>query len=143
MLIKPRKRSLKVSTLPTSRLFEQLQVDTVLGIDGLEATVLLAAERGIDLELFEQSRGWERRHLEAALSRLGQHGLVDSEGGLTDEGRSLRAEIEDLTDRQAFGVLARLGEAHELVLGHLESGAEMIRAAGAIPYPNPIGLDPR
>ena len=115
----------------------------VLGIDGLEATVLLAAERGIDLELFEQSRGWERRHLEAALSRLGQHGLVDGEGGLTDEGRSLRAEIEDLTDRQAFGVLSRLGEAHELVLGHLESSAEMIRAADAIPYPNPIGLDPR
>ena len=93
--------------------------------------------------MFEQSRGWECRHLETALSRLGQHGLVDGERRLTDAGRSLRAEIEDLTDRQAFGVLLRLGEAHELVLGHLESGAEMIRAAEAIPYPNPIGLDPR
>ena len=115
----------------------------VLGIDGLEATVLLAADLGIDFELFEQSRGWERRHIDAALSRLGQHGLVDEDGGLTESGRSLRQEIEDLTDRQAFGVLSRLGEAHELVLGHLESSAEMIRAAEAIPYPNPIGLDPR
>ena len=115
----------------------------VLGIDGLEATVLLAADLGIDLELFEQSRGWERRHLDAALSRLGQHGLIDVDGGLTDSGRSLRHEIEDLTDRQAFGVLSRLGEAHELVLAHLEGAAEAIRSAGAIPYPNPIGLDPR
>ena len=115
----------------------------VLGIDGLEATVLLAADLGIDLELFEQSRGWERRHLDAALSRLGQHGLIDEAGGLTDSGRSLRHEIEDLTDRQAFGVLSRLGEAHELVLAHLEGAAEAIRSAGAIPYPNPIGLDPR
>jgi hypothetical protein len=115
----------------------------VLGIDGLEATVLLAADLGIDLELFEQSRGWERRHLDAALSRLGQHGLIDEAGGLTDSGRSLRHEIEDLTDRQAFGVLSRLGEAHELVLAHLEAAAELIRSAGAIPYPNPIGLDPR
>ena len=115
----------------------------VLGIDGLEATVLLAADRGIDFELFEQSRGWERRHIDAALSRLGQHGLVDEDGGLTESGRSLRQEIEDLTDRQAFGVLSRLGEAHELVLAHLEGAAEAIRSAGAIPYPNPIGLDPR
>ena len=115
----------------------------VLGIDGLEATVLLAADLGIDLELFEQSRGWERRHIDAALSRLGQHGLVDEDGGLTESGRSLRQEIEDLTDRQAFGVLSRLGEAHELVLAHLEGAAEAIRSAGAIPYPNPIGLDPR
>jgi hypothetical protein len=115
----------------------------VLGIDGLEATVLLAADLDIDLELFEQSRGWERRHIDAALSRLGQHGLVDEDGGLTESGRSLRQEIEDLTDRQAFGVLSRLGEAHELVLAHLEGAAEAIRSAGAIPYPNPIGLDPR
>ena len=115
----------------------------VLGIDGLEATVLLAADLGIDLELFEQSRGWERRHIDAALSRMGQHGLVDEDGGLTESGRSLRQEIEDLTDRQAFGVLSRLGEAHELVLAHLEGAAEAIRSAGAIPYPNPIGLDPR
>ena len=115
----------------------------VLGIDGLEATVLLAADLGIDFELFEQSRGWERRHIDAALSRLGQHGLVDGDGGLTESGRSLRQEIEDLTDRQAFGVLSRLGEAHELVLAHLEGAAEAIRSAGAIPYPNPIGLDPR
>ena len=115
----------------------------VLGIDGLEATVLLAADLGIDFELFEQSRGWERRHIDAALSRLGQHGLVDGDGGLTESGRSLRQEIEDLTDRQAFGVLSRLGEAHELVLAHLEGAAEAIRSAGAIPYPHPIGLDPR
>lgn len=113
----------------------------VLGIDGLEATVLLAAEQGIDLELFEQSRGWEPRHLEAALARLGQHGLVDGDGSLTEEGRSLRSEIEDLTDRQAFSVIARLGEAHEMVLSHVETAAAIIRESGLIPYPNPIGLD--
>jgi hypothetical protein len=114
----------------------------VLGIDGLEATILLAAQHGIDLELFEQSRGWEPRHMEAGLARLGQHGLVDADGQLTEEGRSLRGEIEDLTDRQAFSVIARLGEAHELVLHHVETAAAAIREHGVIPYPNPIGLDP-
>lgn len=113
----------------------------VLGIDGLEATVLLAADRGIDLEMFEQSRGWEPRHMQAALSRLGQHGLISADGGLTDDGAALRAEIEDLTDRQAFAVIARLGEAYELVLSTVEAAAQMIVSTGVIPYPNPIGLD--
>ena len=75
----------------------------VFGIDGLEAAVLPTAERGIELELFEQWQGWERRHLEAAVSRFGQHGIVDSGGGLTNAGRSIRTETEDLTDRHVSG----------------------------------------
>jgi hypothetical protein len=46
-----------------------------------------------------------------------------------------------MTDRQAFGVISRLGQAHELVLHHLEEAAATVNAAGVIPYPNPMGLD--
>ena len=113
----------------------------VLGIDGLEATVLLAADHGIDVSMFEAARGWEPRHIAAAQQRLGQHGLLDADGRLTDDGRELRSQIEDMTDRQAFGVIARLGQAHEMVVHHLEAAAEVVNSAGVIPYPNPMGLD--
>jgi hypothetical protein len=113
----------------------------VLGIDGLEATVLLAADHGIDVTMFETSRGWEPRHIAAAQQRLGSHGLLDADSRLTDDGRELRSQIEDMTDRQAFGVIARLGQAHEMVLHALETAATAVNAAGVIPYPNPMGLD--
>lgn len=113
----------------------------VLGLDGLEATVLLAAERGLDITMFESARGWEPRHISAAQQRLGNHGLLDADGLLTDDGRELRSQIEDMTDRQAYAVISRLGEAHELVLHHLEQAADLVHAAGIIAYPNPIGLD--
>jgi hypothetical protein len=113
----------------------------VLGIDGLEATVLLAADQGIDVTMFEESRGWEPRHIAAAQQRLGNHRLLDADGRLTDDGRELRSQIEDMTDRQAFGVIARLGQAYEMVLHSLEAAAAVVNAAGIIPYPNPMGLD--
>ncbi|MGA1566541.1 MAG: SCO6745 family protein [Ilumatobacteraceae bacterium] len=115
----------------------------VLGIDGLEATLLLAADLGLDVAMFEAARGWEPRHIAAAQQRLGSHGLLDADGALTDDGRELRAQIEDMTDRQAFAVISRLGQAHELVLHHLEQAAAAVESAGVIAHPNPIGLDVR
>ena len=40
----------------------------ILGINGLEATVLLAIEQGIKVEMFEESRGWHHDHLSGAVA---------------------------------------------------------------------------
>ncbi|HBU76338.1 MAG TPA: hypothetical protein DEB38_08720, partial [Acidimicrobiaceae bacterium] len=50
----------------------------VLGINGLEATVLLAIERGIELEMFEESRGWHHNHMSGTVERLVNIGVLES-----------------------------------------------------------------
>jgi hypothetical protein len=61
--------------------------------------------------------------------------------GLTDAGRRLRATIEDTTDRLALAPFRALGatacaelEAHLIEINH--------HLAGAVPFPNPMGLTP-
>jgi hypothetical protein len=113
----------------------------VLGISGLEATVLLAIEQGIDLEMFEESRGWHHDHMSGTVERLVKIGLLESRDRLSDAGRKLRVEVEDMTDRQAFAVVSRLALEYEAVLAVLESAAGRIREQQEIPFPNPMGLD--
>lgn len=113
----------------------------VLGINGLEATVLLAIEQGIDLEMFEDSRGWHHDHMSGTVERLINIGLLESRDRLSDAGRGLRSEVEDMTDRQAFAVVSRLAHDYEAVLAVLESAAGRIREEQEIPFPNPMGLD--
>lgn len=113
----------------------------VLGINGLEATVLLAIEQGIELEMFEESRGWHHDHMSGTLEHLVNIGLLESRDRLSDAGRALRTEVEDMTDRQAFAVVSRLADEYEPVLAALESAAGRIREQQEIPFPNPMGLD--
>lgn len=112
----------------------------VLGINGLEATILLAVEQGIDVELFEQSRGWHRDHIDRTAERLIGIGLLKAPDELSDAGRRLRAEIEEMTDRQAFAVISRLGNDYPAVLEALEVAAGRVRSQNEIPFPNPMGL---
>lgn len=112
----------------------------VLGINGLEATILLAIERGIDLEMFEQSRGWHRDHIDRTVERLIGIGLLQSRHELSDDGLRLRTEVEEMTDRQAYAVISRLGSDYPAVLEVLEMAAEQIRSQNEIPFPNPMGL---
>lgn len=112
----------------------------VLGINGLEATILLAVDQGIELELFEQSRGWERVHIDRTVERLIGIGLLQSRDELSDSGRRLRAEVEEMTDRQAFAVISRLRDEFPVILEMLEIAAAQIRSQNEIPFPNPMGL---
>ena len=112
----------------------------VLGINGLEATVLLAVEQGIDLEMFEQSRGWHHDHIARTVDRLVGIGLLSAPDQLSDSGAALRAEVEEMTDRQAYAVISRLSQDYEAVIDVLEVAAERIRSQGEIPFPNPMGL---
>ena len=79
--------------------------------------------------------------MDAATTRCVQRGLVDGTGGLTAEGRALRASVEATTDRLAVVPLDALGpDEQDDLLAALAPVASTISASGVIRYPNPMGL---
>ena len=113
------------------------------GVDGLEAHVLIGAERGVPPPLLRESRGWTPEEWDAACDRLRARGLLDGGNGLTADGAALRQRIEADTDRLAAEAYAGLGDdARDRLVADLEPLAEAVVATGLIPYPNPIGLRP-
>ena len=70
------------------------------GVDGLDALVLHVASGEMDERFLRVSRGWRREAWAAATDGLRQRGLLDGDG-LTDAGRTLRADLEAVTDRLA------------------------------------------
>lgn len=103
------------------------------GLSGIEAQAShTASGRGMSTTWVLRTRGYTRQEWDEALARLTERGLLDAEGDLTDEGLTLRKEIErqtDLLDRAPYDHLgatgvARLTElAGQLTLKAAESGA--------------------
>jgi uncharacterized protein YceH (UPF0502 family) len=111
-------------------------------IDGCEAHLLLAAEQGSPAELLRDNRGWTLEEWDDAATRLHRRGLLDG-AALTDAGRQLRAKIEATTDSLALAPLVgALGDqgARQLI-DLLTPAANAVAASGAIPFPNPMGLN--
>jgi hypothetical protein len=80
------------------------------------------------------TRGWSRAHWDAAVERLRERGLLDTEGELTAAGVALRQEIEDRTDRLDRAPYEHLGAAGVERLTELARGILMrALAAGAFP----------
>lgn len=110
-------------------------------VDGCEAHVLAAAAGHTTAEQLRANRGWTDEQWHGAVSRLRERRAVVPSGEFTDKGRALHRSLEDLTDRLAtppwdhLGALgiARLTEAMTPLLDAVEQ-------AGALPYPNPMGL---
>ncbi len=106
-----------------------------LDLDPLEALVShTATGKGMAPRWILATRGWRRTDWEAAEARLRDRGLLDAEGGLTDAGTGLRAELEDLTDRIDRAPYEHLGaegveRLTELARGFLTAAL----AAGAFP----------
>ena len=103
------------------------------GVSGLEALIThTATGKGFLLEAAQKSRGWSEDEWDACAASLVDRGLLDRDGALTDDGRTLRRELEATTDRLDFGPWSALGEQqvarlHELatpmVQRALENGA--------------------
>jgi hypothetical protein len=111
------------------------------GVDGLEAHVLIAAERDVPPPLLLESRGWTPEEWAAACDRLRDRGLLDAAGALTGAGVALRARIEERTDELAAAAYAGLDDAARAgLVADLTPLARAVAAAGYLPYPNPIGL---
>jgi hypothetical protein len=86
-------------------------------------------------------RGWTEEEWADAGERLAARGLLDAAGGPTPHGRELRTEIERGTDRSAAPALRTLDDADLRVLcDRLGPVARSLAAAGAVPYPNAMGV---
>lgn len=111
------------------------------GLDGCTAHVLLAAERGLDPELFLQSRGWTKTDWDHGVNRLAARGLLDPDGTITTAGRELRAAVEGHTDELSASLTRSLGEKWTSQLrDDLTPAVAGVIGSGSIPFPNPMGL---
>jgi hypothetical protein len=73
--------------------------------------------------------------------RLQQRRLLDGQGQSSAEGRQLRIDIEDTTDRLAMlPCLPQGGADRQRLLDALSSAATEVSMSGVIRCPNPIGL---
>jgi hypothetical protein len=105
------------------------------GLDALEALVThTATGKGMAPKWVMSSRGWTPEEWAAAEDRLRARGLLDTGGELTDEGRRLRQEVEDETDRLDLGPYEHLGAAGTARLTELGGAFSLAaREAGAFP----------
>lgn len=110
------------------------------GIDGCEAHVL-AAPAGVVPERQRELRGWSEDEWADAAESLRERGLLDPDGRLTSDGRALRERVDDLTDELSLRPIEAAGEETSLrLIALLEPVCEAISDAGALPYPNAVGL---
>jgi hypothetical protein len=104
------------------------------GLDGCEANVLMHG-LGLVPERQQQVRGWTDAEWAAAAERLQRRGLLDAQGIATEDGRALRAAIEDVTDATVADVVIPDGVTEALV-----AAARAVGGSGAVTYPNPVGV---
>ena len=111
------------------------------GITGLEAHVLAAASGQSTAELLQTSRRWTPQDWRRAELSLRGKGLLDRNGGLSRRGQSVKIRIEKATDRlaqQPYRVLTE--DENDRLLAHGRRVAAAVIDAGAVPFPNPMGL---
>lgn len=106
-----------------------------LGIDPVEALLLQAAYSSrISFGLLQKTRAWSEEAVEAGRSRLSQRGLLQ-EGVLTEAGKQLRQQVEELTSRLDVAPFEALGEADSQKLVALVGAlGRRIVEHGGIPF---------
>jgi len=113
----------------------------VHGVNGVEAHVLAAGTKAIPVDLLRDNRGWSEAEWENAAATLTRRGLLHADGRVTDAGRTLHGQIEELTDELAEPAYAGLSDqALEDLHGALAACAADVAASGVVPFPNPMGL---
>jgi hypothetical protein len=111
------------------------------GVRGLEAHLLAAGAKGVPTEVLRENRGWTEEEWESCLAILARRGLLHADGRVTDQGRTLHAAVETLTDALAAPPFASLSDgALEDLHGALRACAADVQASGMYPFPNPVGL---
>ncbi len=107
-------------------------------IDGVECHRL---HGGSLVSQQREFRGWTEEEWADAGERLRARGLIDAAGERTSRGQELRTEIERGTDRSAAAALRGVDDAGLRVLRDvLGPVAAALAAAGAVPYPNAMGV---
>ena len=112
------------------------------GVGAPECHLLLAARGTVPADVLRTSRQWSEDDWAAATERLQSRGWLDRAGAFTDAGRAISVEVEARTDELAMAPWAALGEEGcERLVDLLEEPVGAIADAGAVPFPNPMGLD--
>jgi helix-turn-helix protein len=135
---------------PLSRVWHAATVLREYRGDGHVAELVAAQVDGVECHRLHggslvsqqrEFRGWTEEEWADAAERLRARGLIDAAGERTARGGELRTEIERGTDRSAAAALRTLGDAELQVLRTtLGPVAESLATAGAVPYPNAMGV---
>lgn len=104
-------------------------------LNGLEALITYTATgRGFTLPAAKATRGWSDEEWTAESAALVERGLLDEDGGLTAEGKDLRARVEAETDVLGADPWLLLGqERTERVIELGKGFARLLVAGGAFP----------
>jgi hypothetical protein len=114
---------------------------TAHGLGGVQAHVLAAGTKAIPVEILRDNRGWSEAEWAHATATLVSAGLLHADGRVTDVGRTLHGQVEELTDELAEPAYAMLSDqALEELHGVMAACAADIAASRLVPYPNPMGL---
>jgi hypothetical protein len=112
---------------------------TAEGVNGC-ASHVLAVGRGVTDRTTQQgARRWSDEEWADAVEGLRRRRLVNEDESLTQHGQDLVVHIEAVTDRRSAEALDSLGDGAEAVLSAVEPMARRAIAAGAVPFPNPMG----
>ena len=111
---------------------------TAEGLDGLLAHALRAAVDD-SRALVQPSRGFTDDEWERADAELVDRGLVTAGGGLTEAGSRLVEHVAARTDARAARGWEVLGDDETDRIRRVVEPMAAELAAGAVPYPNPVG----
>lgn len=107
-----------------------------------ECHLLLAARGTVPAEVLRTSRRWSEDDWAAAQDRLQVRGWLDGAGQFTDAGRMAGDAIERRTDELAMAPWDALGpDDCDRLADLLRDPVGRITGSGAVPLPNPTGLD--
>jgi hypothetical protein len=110
------------------------------GIGGREANVLQAAAGTVPREVFGVARHYDDSEWDSVSARLIDRGLLGPGGELTAEGKDVRDDVEERTDRIALTAYDALDDEQlQQLLDALAPLARAVIATGDIPDVTPVG----
>ena len=89
------------------------------GVDAVEITLLTELWWRLPLNSYMRTRGWTEEHIDTAIDRLRERGLIEGDG-FTPAGQDLRSSIEEATDRQERAIVEAIGDDADELFALLE-----------------------
>ena len=112
------------------------------GVAGREAHVLQVASGATTRDVMTVARDYDDAEWRKVTEGLAERGLLTRDGKLTAEGRALKDDAEERTDRIALGAFATLDDGElEQFLAALTPLARAVVATGDLPDVMPMGLN--
>ncbi len=104
---------------------------TGAGFDAPEIGLLTELYWGLPPRSYLRTRAWSTDDLDGAQQRLLSRGLITDDGAtLTEEGRTAREGVEEMTDLMCRPITDALGDDLDELLAILSPWGAQIRAAG-------------